>query len=518
MREMGRRSEAAEHPFKAMEPDEGGPAGGMLPAAPSWGSRWSRPTILIARIGQRDVVASACPVALDLGLRPGMAAAHARALVTDLDVQDAEPEKDEAFLARLALHAVARWTPTASPAPPDGLWLDLSGTTHLFGGEARFCRRLLTFLRRLGFTATIAISGTAGAAHALARYSRKAITILSPGAEAEAIADLPLAALRLTPEALTAASRFGLERVADLYPMPRGPLAKRLGLQTVERLDQARGSLAEPITPVIPFEAPIAGRRLLEPIGTAESIAQVIGDLVDDLVDTLQARGLGLRTGILTCLVVDGGEQRIAIGTARATRNARHLKRMLAMRVERIDPGLGIEAMTLAAPRVEPLAPEALDAGFAMEGHARDLASLVDQLGGRVGEHALFRLTAVESDVPERGFCRVDPLAAPGGWPAWKRPARLLRRPEMLSNVVALLPDHPPRRFSWRGSAYTVVAGDGPERIHGEWWRSAREMWAVRDYFGVETEGGYRFWIFRRGDGVEAPTGDLSWYMHGLFG
>ncbi|WP_353844147.1 DUF6504 family protein [Sphingomonas sp.] len=517
MREMGRRSEAAEHPFKAMPPDEGAPGTAPLPP-PTWSSLWGRPTILITRIGQRDVVTSACRQALDLGLRPGMATAHARALVPDLDVRDAEPDKDRAFLDQLALHAVARWTPSACVAAPDALWLDLTGTTHLFGGEARFCRRLLAFLRRLGFTATVAIAGTPGAAHALARYSGEAVTILPEGLETQAIADLPLSALRLTSEALTAAGRFGLERIADLYPMPRGPLAKRLGIHTVERLDQARGSLAEPITPVIPFEAPLAERQLLEPIGTAESISQVIADLVDDLVGVLQARGLGLRTAILTCLVVDGGEQRIGIGTARATRDAKHLKRMLGMRIERIDPGLGIEAMSLAAPRVEALAPQALDAGFGEEGRAPDLAPLVDQLGGRVGEQALFRLGAVESDVPERGFCRLDPLAEPAGWPAWRRPARLLRRPELLSNVVALLPDHPPRRFSWRGSAYRVVAGDGPERIHGEWWRNAKEMWAVRDYFCVEAEGGNRFWIFRRGDGVEAPTGDLRWYLHGLFG
>jgi protein ImuB len=94
----------------------------------------------------------------------------------------------------------------------------------------------------------------------------------------------------------------------------------------------------------------------------------------------------------------------------------------------------------------------------------------------------------------------------------------LLARPETLSGVVALLPDHPPRRFQWRGTLYTVVAGDGPERIHGEWWRRPGELWAVRDYFRVEVEGGQRFWLFRRGDGVDAPTGDLSWYIHGLFG
>src|SRR3546814_8361437 len=88
--------------------------------------------------------------ALDLGLAPGMAAAHARALVTDLDVYDAAPEADRAWLDRLALHAVRHWTPTAAVSGSDGLWLDLTGTTPLFGGEARFAARLLSFVRRLG--------------------------------------------------------------------------------------------------------------------------------------------------------------------------------------------------------------------------------------------------------------------------------------------------------------------------------------------------------------------------------
>lgn len=515
MREMGRRSEAADHPFKTVPGDDG--ASGHIPM---WSPLvpWVRPTVLIERVGQRDVVTAACEQALELGLRPGMAAAHARALVTDLEVRDAEPAADRALLDRLALHAVGRWTPTASVASSEGIWLDLTGTTHLFGGETRFCRKLLRFLERLGFTATIAVAGTPGAAHALARYQGKAITILPPGQETQAIAELPLAALRLTPEALSAASRFGLERVADLYALPRGPLAKRLGLSTLERLDQARGTVAEPIVGIVPFEAPRVERRLLEPIGTAEAIGEVISDLVDDMVAELQTRGSGLRAAVLSYLRVDGDEQRIGLGTARATRDAKHLKRMFALRTERIEPGLGIEAMALAAPRVEDLFPTSLDAALGDGPKAPDIAFLVDQLAGRVGDAALFRIGAEESDVPERAVRRADALTDPTGWPMLKRPVRLLRRPELLANVIALLPDHPPRRFVWRGTAYGIVAGDGPERIHGEWWRNDREMWAVRDYFRVEAEGGERFWLFRRGDGVETNTGDLSWYMHGLFG
>ena len=34
----------------------------------------------------------------------------------------------------------------------------------------------------------------------------------------------------------------------------------------------------------------------------------------------------------------------------------------------------------------------------------------------------------------------------------------------------------------------------------------------------VEDEEGGRYWVFRCGDGFEDDTGDLSWWMHGVFG
>ena len=515
MREMGRRSEPAQHPCKAMPPDDGDrPGQGVLPRI----SHIDQATVLVMRSGQRDLITAACPLALEQGLRPGMTAAHARALVANLDVREASPEADQAFLLRLALHAARQWTPSASVCGADGLWLDLSGTTHLFGGESRFCRRLLAFLKRLGFTARIAVAGTPGAAHALARFGRESMTLLGVGEETQAIADLPLAALRLESETLVSAARFGFECIADLYSVPRGPLARRLGLRAVERLDQARGSLFEPLTPVVPTDTPLVSRRLMEPIGTPESIATMIGDLVDDLVALLVTLGIGARTVLLTADRVDGDVQRLAIGASRATRDAAHLKRMFALKIAQLDPGLGIEGMSLAVPHYEGLGSETMGALLASASKERDLAPLVDRLGTRAGPGALFRFSSRESDVPERATRRTPPLVDVKGWPGWKRPVRLLNRPEPLSNVVALLPDHPPRRFTWRRQNYRVVAGDGPERVHGEWWRNAKELWAVRDYFRVEAEGGARFWLFRRGDGVEASTGDLSWFMHGLFG
>ena len=50
------------------------------------------------------------------------------------------------------------------------------------------------------------------------------------------------------------------------------------------------------------------------------------------------------------------------------------------------------------------------------------------------------------------------------------RPLLLLQRPEA-ADVVALVPDGPPRQFRWRGVLHQVAEAQGPERIAPEWWR-----------------------------------------------
>lgn len=516
MRELGRRSERAEHPFR-MRADASVPSARSDLPSPSPAAMDTAPIALIGKVGRREEVVSACAAATALGITIGMAATHARALVSDLDFRPADPDADAALLERLARFGVRRWSPIVAATPPDGLWLDLTGCAHLHGGEERFCRRLQAFCRRAGFTARVATADTPGCAHALARFGPADLTIVPPGATAHALAPLPVAALRLQPAALLAARRFGLDRIADLLPVARGPLARRLGLPAITRLDQALGGAAEPIIGIEDIDAPSVERRLLEPIGTAGAIAQVMQDMLDDLSTVLQARGLGVRTLRLVGLRVDGTEQTVGVGTSRPTREVPHLLRLLKLRIERIDPGLGLEQFRLVAPHTEHLDATALGAVLAGEVLARDPARLVDIVAGRIGSHAVYRIAAVPSHVPERAAIRADPGAPPGDWPAWRRPIRLFDRPEPLFGVIALLPDQPPRRFEWRGRPHRIVAGDGPERIHGEWWRRDAEMWGVRDYFQVEDEDGGRYWVFRRGKGVEGETGDLSWWLHGVF-
>ncbi len=513
IRELGRRTEAAEVPFR-------GGTGRIVGSTRSLdASGSSAPIVTTHRSGQRIVIAAACPIAQGFGLQPGTAVTQARAMIPGLELRDADPEADAAFLTRLALFAARRWTPIAATSGPDGLWLDLTGVVHLFGGEQRMCARIVRFCARLGFSARIAVAGTAGAAHALARCSAHPVTLCPSGREAETIAGLPIASLRIEENVLSAARRLGIDRIGDLLAMPRGPLQRRFGRTLLTRLDQALGRAGEPLDPVVPKYPPSATLRFAEPIATAEAIERALAELMAKLVRTLEKAGLAARTIILLCSRIDGVEQNVTIGTARATRDVSHLLRLLSAKIETIEPGFGIEAMRLVAAHAEPLGPQVIESALAGGTPAPDLVPLIDRLSGRLGARRLFRTSAIESDVPERSLRRTSPLAETAEWPReWPRPVRLLSPPERVENVVALLPDHPPRRFTWRGRAYAIARADGPERIYGEWWKRTGEAEAVRDYFQVEDEEGARFWIYRRGDGVDGRTGDLSWYLHGVFG
>ncbi|AZY95698.1 DNA polymerase Y family protein (plasmid) [Paracoccus sp. Arc7-R13] len=476
----------------------------------------SAPLILSGRAGSRRVVTAACDRALALGLRPGMPVSKAQAMIPDLRVEPADPDADMAALERLALWLMQRFAPIVAVDPPDGVVIDATGTDHLHGGEDAMLQAILGRLTLSGIVARLAMADTWGAAHALARHGTN-LPIVATGDMQAALAPLPLSALRLPPAIVGGLQDLGLATIADLIAVPRAPLTRRFGPQVMRRLDQALGTLGEPVDPLRPADLVTARRAFAEPIGAAETIARYIDKLVRDLCRQLEARGLGARRLDLICWRVDSRAQSVRVGLAAPLRDPARLVRLLCDRIPTIDPGFGIEIMSLTATLAEPLAPRQTDS--LLEPAAPDMSSLIDSLTNRVGARAVYRLAPVASDVPERSVTRVAPMSVIAeGWPDhWPRPSRLLARPEPI-DTMALLPDHPPRWIVWRGARHDVEGADGPERIFGEWWKRDAETRAVRDYFRIEDQAGRRFWIFRQGDGEDVTTGSHNWFLHGVFG
>lgn len=452
------------------------------------------------------------------GLRAGMPVTKAQVLVPGLLVQDADPPADAEALERLAVWLL-RYAPIVAPDPPDGLIIDSTGADHLHGGETVMLDGLIGRLAMSGIAARGAIADTWGAAHALARFSAQPAAIAPEGHGPSVLERLPLEALRIPVPTIAALRTLGFRTVGDLLAQPRAPLTLRFGPELGRRLDQAFGATAEVIEPVRPADLIEVRRAFAEPIGAAETIARYIGKLVTQLCERLEAGGLGARRLDLICHRVDSRAQAVRIGMATPVRDTKRLTRLLCDKIETISPGFGIEVMTLAASVAEPLERKQIVTSL-IEESIPDVSDLIDTLMNRVGERALYRLAPVASDVPERSVCRIPALAADmgAGWPGhWPRPSRLLPAPEPVE-TVALLPDHPPVSFTWRGIRRRLRRGDGPERVFGEWWKRDAELAAVRDYFRVEDDAGERYWLFRAGDGEDAATGSHRWFIHGVFG
>ena len=185
--------------------------------------------MIAGRDGRRRAVVAVDRAAQALGVRPGLALAQAQARVPDLHIEPADPAADAAALARLALWALRRYSPVVAIDLPDGLLIDATGVAHLFGGETALLDELRVRLTAARLGSRVALAGTVGAAHALARFGPRPAMIVASGETDAEVASLPLAALRLDPTLVERLRRLGFESIADLAATPRAPLALRFG-------------------------------------------------------------------------------------------------------------------------------------------------------------------------------------------------------------------------------------------------------------------------------------------------
>jgi len=516
------------------------------------------PRVIVAGERGRLVVAGANAAARALGVAPAMPLADARALVPGIDVHEADPAGDAKTLDGLAAWC-GRYTPWAAveagtPPGSGGLWLDVSGCAHLFGGEAALLDDLITRLRALGFAARAALADTAGAAWAWARFGADGDPVLRPGRARQALAGLPVAALRLSPESVDTLDRLGLRRIGALYDLPSAPLTARLGSEVRKRLDQALGTLDEPLSPRRPA-APFSARLAFpEPVGLPRDIEAALDRLLAVLCARLEAAHLGARRIEFTIHRSDGSHDAVRAGASRPSRDPRHMMRLLAPKLEYLDPAgpdghSGVEVAALAFPAVAAFeagqrAMARINAGIGT-GIGRgigagptpndgmlalttsrdpELAALTDRLAGRLGADTARVLRLRESHWPERAALRHAVLdgpppasAAPQHLPP--RPLRLLPRPEPVKVTGPITgAASRPAGFRWRKFAHEIVRAEGPERIAPEWWLELNKPPSpARDYYRVEDRAGRRFWLFREAE-VEPEDADGAWYLHGQFG
>ncbi len=445
-----------------------------------------------------------------LGLKTGLALADARAQVPDLHVFDHDARADAVLLDWLA-DACDRYTPMVAVDPPRGLILDITGCAL---SDDQTCHDLETRLRRLGLTAQPALATTPDAALALARYGGDDVRLL------------PVSALRVAPDNHVALARAGLKTIGDVAALPRAPLAARFGEVLPVLLTRLLGEEDIRITPRrMPAEVE-SETRFAEPIARTDDALSTITDLAEKIAVTLSQSGVGGRRFSAALFRSDGHVARLDVETGQPTRDPVLLDRLFRERIDALsdplDPGFGYDMIRLAVHVVEPMAPEQyrLDGGQVAN---QQLEALIDRLGARLGRNRIRRFAPVDTHIPEQAVLELPavetekrtswPPSEPGEPPL--RPIHLFDPPHRIE-VIAEVPDGPPRRFKWRRKMHEVARHEGPERIAAEWWTRRDNGGLTRDYYRVEDVRGRRYWLFRHGlYGAEKAHPD--WYLHGLF-
>ena len=458
--------------------------------------------------------------ASQFGLYKGQPLANARAMVQPLKIVPADERADAALLEGIA-DWCDRFTPLVSLDSPDGLFLDITGAAHLFGGETAMLTMVLQRIADQGFAVRGAIAGTSLAAHALARFQSRAI--VPPGGEAQAIAPLPIMALDCDDKALRALRHAGLKTIGMVAQRLSSELSERLGKSFVTRLKIMLGTEEQPLAPRRPLPDLMAEQRFAEPIVTQDAIAASLLSLAGSLSEILERQGRGVRHLEAAFFRADGKVERIAVRTGEGLRDPQIMLRLLRQKLDALadplDPGFGFDVIRLEALLVEEIKPNTIS--FDSNENARQqILFLIDRLSARFGEHRVKRFVSQNTHIPEaasvaipaqdREFMQQNWILKRAEGDPPRRPLRLLERPEEVS-AIASVPDGPPARFRWRRAQFDVQRAEGPERIAMEWWKSAG---LTRDYFRVETRDGQRFWLYRDGlHGQSIPR----WYLQGVF-
>jgi protein ImuB len=467
---------------------------------------------LVTTTASKLTVAFACDKAAAAGVLAGMTLAEARAMCPGLRAADYVREKDDR-----SLHALARWmirfSPVVAPVPPDGIFVDVTGSEKLFGGLTNLIHLVEAALQRYGFSFGIAISSTPAAAWAIASFARQNGQIIGEAELARAVEVLPIAALRLDESIVAALHLLGVEQIGQLQRIPRQYLPARFGSIILTRLDQLFGRIAEPIVSVQETTPIRATLELETNIESLEMLWEIFQRLIADIQQQLRTLGHGAKRLLLELSSRETRPIQKEIHLSKASCNAHWLLNLLRCAGETIKSDVGFSRFSLMVMASQRLTPEQLHFIEDSSQEAQeDFEHLLERLRVRLSPEAVLFPTLAASHLPEQAFSLS--LESEGGVavvPAVlkSRPLYLLPEPEEIQCVTYPrdADDAIPRTFTYHGKQFIITHACGPEKISGIWWEGRNK---TREYFDVEETNGRRYWLFRVAE-------NRRWFLHGFF-
>ncbi len=374
-----------------------------------------QPVALIAEEKSAMRVQCATSAARKGGIRPGMTAAEARAVLPALQVEELDADGEAADLHDLS-RQLLRVSPGVATLPPDGLVAEISsvpGTgpaAATAGRERALLERVRIRLDQLGHDAAVVIADDPHTALACAVWDRTPAgrgrcRIVPPGQGAQALAGLPLAALGLPLREQDLLEGLGLHTVGAFAALPPASVVGRLSPVAVAAHALARGRGHRPVIPTWQQDdALVLSQDLMHPVAEQDALIFVLNALLRDAAAHLAAAGKAVNrvvlrltldpqevddddaglSGVPPVLAAAGGVQELNVRLGAPTRSAPHMLQLLRTRLDRVRLAGPVQAVAVELPGAHDFdgrQRDLLDHQRASEALADALARIQDELG-----------------------------------------------------------------------------------------------------------------------------------------
>ena len=413
--------------------------------------------------------------ARELGIRPGMTIAQARAISSDLIVVHRSAAAESSAHSAL-LDAAESVSPVIESGAPGCAWVNLAGLHRIYNGEEEITAELMRCVRRVGMEPAAGVAANKELAHLAARCG--GVRVIEAGREREFLNWLPLDMLGLGKsdrgdDLETTLARWGMRRLGELARLNPDAVGTRLGRRGVELVRLARGGSHAPLVPRRRAEFFVEtveleyGIELLEPLGF------VMRAMLERLAERLSIRGLV--AGDITLAFGMSGHRSFnrRVAVAAPSNDVRAILTLINLSLEAAPPEAAVESIRIEiAPRVP--RPAQTDMFLPPAPAPDKLQTTIARLAALCGPGNVGMLSAENSHRPEA--TRLDAFAPPPAPPIPENaPAKnvtqlVIRAIRPAREIEVMCSREIPEFVRGENLGARVISIAGPWRRDGEWW------------------------------------------------
>src|SRR5215469_797191 len=415
------------------------------------------------------------PRAREIGIRPGVTIAQARAISSDLIVVHSSPAAESSAHSAL-LDAAESISPVIESGAPGCAWIDLAGLHRIYPSEEEITAEVVRCVRKIGMEPAIGVAANKEIAQLAARCG--GVRVIDEGREREFLNWLPLDMLGLGKsdrgdDLETTLARWGMRRLGELARLNPDAVGTRLGHRGVELVRLARGGNHAPIVPRRRAELFVESVELEYGIELLEPLGFVMRAMLERLAERLALRGMV--AGDITLALGMSGHRRCnrRVEVAAPSNDVRAILTLINLNLEATPPEAAVESIRIeVAPRVP--RPAQTDMFLPPSPAPDKLQTTIARLAALCGPGNVGTLSAENSHRPEAmrldSFAPPAPPPIPENAPPKNVTQLVIRAIRPAQEIEVMCLRDIPEFVRGENLGARVISIAGPWRRDGEWW------------------------------------------------